>query len=162
MTTTRTVTGLTPDTDYKFKVAAQNIHGWTPSNSTESTVARTQTTVPDAVTNVQTTVSSSGLGVDITWNAYVSNGLSVTKVKVYIKQDDGSYSKDLVNCDGETDSSIVTNRKCTIPFTTLRATPYFLDYSDEVVANVYAENADGWSSVSADSTGGALIQIEPT
>ena len=78
--TTRTVTGLTPDTDYKFKVNAQNIHGWSPSNSSESTVARTSTTVPDKVTGVMTAVSASGLGVDITWDAYVPNGLSVTKV----------------------------------------------------------------------------------
>ena len=154
--TSATVTGLTPNTAYKFKVAAENIHGW-GTDSALSALQTTDTDVPDAPTNVLTTVSSSGLGVDITWNAITANGAAVTKVKVTIKHQDGTYTSETVNCDGETDSNIVTNRKCTIPFTVLRATPYFLVYPNEVVAKVAGFNSVGWGSESAISTAGATI-----
>ena len=74
----RTVTGLTPNTQYKFKVISQNIHGWATLYSPESTATQTLTTFPDAVTNVQVILrTATNLGVDISWNAYVDNGLSV-------------------------------------------------------------------------------------
>ncbi len=50
-TTTATVTGLTPNTDYKFTVAAKNFYGW-GSTSSASTVTTTLKTYPDQVTNV--------------------------------------------------------------------------------------------------------------
>ena len=68
----------------KFKVAAKNIHGW-GSDSALSAVQTTSTDVPDAPTNVLTTQTVSGLGVDITWNPITDNGATVTKVQVYIK-----------------------------------------------------------------------------
>ena len=82
--TSATVTGLIPNTAYKFKVAAKNIHGW-GSDSALSAVQTTSTDVPDAPTNVLTTQTVSGLGVDITWNPITDNGATVTKVQVYIK-----------------------------------------------------------------------------
>ena len=67
------MTGLIPDTDYKFKVAAKNFYGW-GIDSFESTVTATLKTFPDQVTGVTTTLSNDGLKIRIAWGAYVTNG----------------------------------------------------------------------------------------
>ena len=142
-------------------MAADNIHGWGTTSSLSS-VQTTDTDVPDAPTNVMTAVSSSGLGIDITWDPITDNGATVTEVQVYIETANGTYSIDTSECDGTTDSTIVSNRMCTVLMTTLRGSPWLLVYGEEVVAHVLAYNSVGWSTASNDSTGGATIQTEPT
>jgi hypothetical protein len=70
-----------------------------------------------------------------------------------------TYSVDLVNCDGST-SSIVSTRRCTIPFTTLQATPFSLEWGTSVYAKVTAINVMG-SSVASSAGNGAVITREP-
>ena len=139
-------------------VAAKNVHGWGP-NSTQTAVQATNTDVPDAPTNVQTAVSTDSLGIVVTWDPYVDNGLAVTAVQVYIEyHTPGTYAIDTASCDGTSGTNaatIVSSRTCTIPMTDLRGAPWNLVLSDYVVAHVLAMNADGWSTASSDSTGGA-------
>ena len=45
--------------------------------------------------------------------------------------------------------------------TTLRASPFNLLVLEQVVAQVQAHNSDGWSTLSASSTGVAVIHTEP-
>ena len=125
-----------------------------------STVSTTLTTVPDQVTNVVTALSTDLLGITITWDAYVYNGISVDKAAIYIQEVNGTWSLETTSCDG-TLSTVYSTRTCTIPMTTHRASPFNLVVLDQVYAQVQAHNTDGWSTLSATSTGVAVIHTEP-
>ena len=57
---------------------------------------------------------------------------------------------------------ILTDRACEIPLTTLRASPFLLEYSDVVYARVMSTNAIAGSlGYSPVNTGGASIITEP-
>ena len=108
-----------------------------------------------------TTLSTDGLSIHISWDAYVTNGDPIDKAYIYILESDGvTYSLETTYCDGTT-STIYTNRYCEIPMTTLRASPFSLTVLTEVVAKVQAHNSYGWSVDSTPSTGGAVIHTEP-
>ena len=117
-------------------------------------------TVPDPVTNVVTTLSTDQFGITITWDAYVDNGAAIDSASIYIQEVNGSYSLETTSCDG-TQSSIYTTRTCTIPMSTLRASPFNLVVLDQVYAKVQAHNSYGWSTLSSVSTGVAVIHTEP-
>ena len=66
----------------------------------------------------------------------------------------------MVHCDG-TQASIVASLYCEVPLTVLRASPYDLNYAEQIIAKVSATNANGEGPVS-DPAGVATIQTEPT
>jgi hypothetical protein len=71
-TSPTTVSSLTPNTAYLFKVTAVNsIGSGTPSSTLSVT---TDTYSPNTPTSVTTTESGAGLNVDITWTAGSNNG----------------------------------------------------------------------------------------
>jgi hypothetical protein len=93
----------------------------------------------------------------LTWtDGTLDNGEPVDHYEIWIKQDDGTYSTELVSCDGS-NAVIAAANTCTVPMTTLRATPFFLDYDDEVIFKVKSGNTLGLSAFSADSPSGAKI-----
>jgi hypothetical protein len=57
--------------------------------------------------------------------------------------------------------TVIQALACEIPLTTLRASPYLLEYNDIVKAEVRAYNYNGWSDSSGVNTVGGLIQTEP-
>jgi hypothetical protein len=141
-------TGITAGTTYKFKVKARNAIGLSADSAEFSIVAAT---VPSAPNAPATSVSSDTLYMTVTWSAPSDNGgLAVTGYKVYVRASDiTSWYQDLVHCDAATDSSIITNRSCTIPTETLRASPFSLTTGTSIYAKVIAINAIGDSNSSA-------------
>lgn len=100
--------------------------------------------------------ANNGVNVDFTWTAPASNGGStITSYTLKIKADSGSYVEDSVNCGT---ANILT---CSVPMSVLIASPYLLDEGDLIVAQVFATNAVGDSSVSTDNTIGAEVQTIP-
>jgi hypothetical protein len=92
-----TKTGLTVGTDYKFRVRAENVHGF--GDYSDEVVIRADDK-PSKMNAVSTVVN--GLNVVITW-AYppTDNGSAVTKYKVLIQESDGvTFTEDTTNCDG--------------------------------------------------------------
>jgi len=71
-----------------------------------------------------------------------------------------TYYEDAVNCDGS-DSTIVSNLQCTIPMSTLIATPYFLTLGDLIVVKISAHNANGWGAESTPNAFGTTIRTVP-
>ena len=64
-------------------------------------------------------------------------------------------------CDGS-QLAIVQNLSCSIPLTTLRASPFSLVFQDTVFVKVRARNSNGWSlDYSTLNLIGATIQTEP-
>lgn len=66
-----------------------------------------------------------GLNAELTWSAPDSNQETITKYEILIRKYDGTFAEESTNCNG-TQSAIVTALKCTIPLTTLRASPFSL------------------------------------
>ena len=99
-----TVSSLDTNTQYSFRVIAYNRHG-SSTPSTDLTVT-TNTDVPEAPINVLTAVSADELGIDISWDDGADNGLAISEYRIWVKQSDGVFSTETVNCDGETDATI--------------------------------------------------------
>jgi len=88
-------TGLTTGSRYKFRVESRNINGYSSLSTVVSIYAATVPSKPDApTTNV------SGNNVVFSWAASYSGGTAITSFKIEIRQHNGQYSQDLVNCNG--------------------------------------------------------------
>lgn len=151
-----TETGLTAGSLYKFRYRVKNIYGYS-GYSPEVSIYSAK--VPDAPG--QPTVNANGLNVDIDWSAPSANSNAITAYKIEIKTSDGTtWSQDLVNCDG-TSSTITTNTACSIPFTYLTMSPFYLTLNSPIYVRVYAKNAIGYSDASTASDGTTLVQTIP-
>lgn len=138
-----TATGLTTGTTYSFKIQSSNSFGISDYSSSFSVLCAFVPVAPLAPT---TSVSTSN--VVITWNAPSSNGGSpLTSYSIYIRKADLSYSLETNYCDGS-NTVILGAAICTIPFTTLRASPFNLILSNPVIAYVVATNIYGNSDPS--------------
>ena len=160
MTSPLTITSLVTATSYDFRVIAHNLHG----SSVESVdlTLTTDTDVPDAPTNVVVALDADNLRYLITWDDGTSdNGLTVSKYQIWIQKKDLTYAKETLTCDGETNATIQTTNQCYVLMSNLRATPFLLEYLDDVIAYVQSFNADGWSANSATSATGVLIEDVP-
>lgn len=115
-------------------------------------------TVPSPPSAPTTSVSSDTLTMTIDWNAPSDNGgIAVTGYRVYILASNGSsWYQDLVNCDAVNDSTIISATSCTIPTSTLRASPFSLTSGTSIYARVLAINGIGDSKNSSSGNGGVL------
>lgn len=157
--TTRSVTGLSDTDTYQFRITATNKYG--TGTTVSSTLSYTPTTVPDAPS--VTSVTATGSFVKISFAAPTNdNGSAVTAYRIEIREDDSTtdFSEDTTYCDGS-DATVISNMFCQIPFTTLTASPFNLDVTEEVVVKVTAQNGRGWGATSSESSGGATIETVP-
>ncbi len=112
---------LLPDTNYKFRVRAKNIHGWGVW-SPEATLFTSDVPLGPATISM-TTVHMS---IKISWAKPFENYNAIDKYRIYIRDTTGTeWNLDEVNCNGAV-PMIVTERYCVIPMNTLRAAPHNL------------------------------------
>jgi hypothetical protein len=131
---------------------ARNIYGFSVVSNTVSILTAQ---VPAQPIAPLTTWSPDD--VIVTWTAPDNGGSPITGYTVSIKESDlATYTVDLVNCDMSSDTSVT----CTIPVTTLRTTPYSLEWGTSVYAKVIAINVYGNSLESAEGNG-AVITTTP-
>jgi len=151
-TTSYTATGLTADTVYAFKVEARNVKGFSSESISFSIRAAA---IPDTPSAPTTTVN--GNNVDITWTEPGTGGSPITAYEITIRQSDGTtFTVDSTNCDGS-GSTILNARLCSVPITTLMASPYSLNWGDSVYAKVKATNIVGDSSTSSEGNGAVIL-----
>lgn len=81
----------------------------------------------------------------------------MTSYQVLIQKSDGSFGQDTVNCDGS-QNSIVTNRQCTIPMTTLMQSPFGLSQGSNVIAKITATNIVG-TSIASNVNGAPYVTL---
>lgn len=150
-TTSYTVTGLTLGTSYEFTVEARNTNGYSSVSSSLSLLHGLAPATPSAPT---TTVSGANIVID--WSEPTINGASITSYTITIRQSDGTtYTEDATNCNGS-NATIMSNTECTVPISTLQASPYSLSQSDSVYAKVLATNSKGSSPASNAGNGATL------
>ena len=148
-------TSITPGQTYRVRYRASNQPGmgdWSPILSITASAAPLAPAPMVTVNN--------GLNVGVSWSAPTSDrGAAITSYEVRFKRSDGTYSSILPACDG---STLVATRACTVPMSTLTASPYSLAVGNLIVASVRATNNKGTSPWSTDNTAGALAETAPT
>jgi hypothetical protein len=113
--------------------------------------------LPDQPQSVATT-SGAGL-VAISWTCN-DRGSAITSYVVKIRINDGlTYMAESEAC-LSTDATVISTRSCSIPISTLMASPYSLPWGSSIYATVQATNAYGTSSVSF-AGNGAIILTTP-
>jgi hypothetical protein len=96
----------------------------------------------------------------IDWTTPYNGGTPITSYVIQIRKSDSStFSIDSVDCDGS-DATILAEEACTIPISTLRASPYLLPWGGGVYARVIAVNVLG-SSLTSTTANGAIILTLP-
>ena len=152
-------TSLTSGNTYAFRVRARNAINFSNYSAVFSIVAATVPSQPSAPT---TTLSGDKTSVIIDWNPPSDlGGLTTDGYKLEIKTQSGTFEKDLTNCDAETNATIQSATSCTVPITTLRASPFNLVDSDSIYARVTAFNAIGNSAVSQEGNGAKIAGDAP-
>lgn len=136
---------------------AYNVYG-PGAYSDETTIKAAQEPGQVTLSSLSSVISSTD--VVITWAAPYDNEQPITAYRILIKQADGSSSQELVHCDGA-NSTVIAALSCTIPIQTLRASPFSLVQSSQVLFTVAAYNSYGWSLASQENSVIALIQTEP-
>jgi hydroxylamine reductase (hybrid-cluster protein) len=82
------------------------------------------------------------MNVIVSWTQPFNGGSSITSYKVFVQAADFSWQQDNTNCNGS-NGAIVSARQCTIPVTVLRAAPFSLSNTSDVIARVVATNVFG-------------------
>lgn len=114
--------GLLAGETYTFRVYARNSVGFSPATEISILVAE----VPDQP-NVPTSIYSYP-NVILSWINPYDGASPITSYQITIRHTDGvTFSPELNYCDGS-DSSIVSTNTCTVPVTTLRSTPFDLQW----------------------------------
>ena len=108
-------------TSYRFAYRVQNVHGWSTWSDIVEILAATEPGQMQLVTISDNTDET----VQISWSLPVENGASVTAYRIYIYDVNSAFYYETSICDGS-DATIVANRYCNVPMSTLTALPYVL------------------------------------
>ena len=147
--TSHTETGLSAGSSYKFRVSARNSVGYSTPSSVLTIVAATVPSQPSA----PTTTLNGETSFTIDWNPPADlGGLAINGYRLEVKTSTSTFSIDSSNCDAENDSTVIAATQCTILVSTLRASPFDLADSADVIARVTATNSLGDSAISTEST----------
>jgi hypothetical protein len=144
---------LTAGTTYEFKIESRNSYGY-------SSYSEVTTLLCAFIADPPLTVTTANLNdlVTVSWSEPVSNGSQITAYRIYVKEHGTTtFTEEIVECVG-TDSTVITDRKCSIALTTLKASPYLLVKDDSVVAKIISVNVYGESELSSEGSG-AVIQL---
>ena len=106
------------------------------------------------------TTSIENLDVRISWLAPNFRGYAITKYVIKIRQsDDVTFTEEPISCDGS-DPAIMSALSCLVPISTLKTTPYSIEWGLSIWATVTAYNLYG-PSVESDPGNGAIILTIP-
>lgn len=153
---TATLTSVTAGNNYRVKYRAKNPIGYSDYSSVSYIEASSLPETPAAPAIV-----ISGTNAEITWALPYNSGSEITSATILIKQSDNSFSEDTTNCDGS-DSTIFKNKACSVPLTTLGASPYSLAYGASIIATVKVTNGKGDSSTSGETSSPPTMQVVPS
>lgn len=153
-----TVLNVQGGVTYRFRVRARNIYG--AGEFSDDTIV-----VPDdapgkaAIATVELAVSPT-TSVKISWDLPNEHSATITKYDIYFEKSNGDYEMELTACDGS-DATIVSNRYCVVPMSTIRDLT-LLPRDSLIRVKVRAYNARGTGQFSELNTEGATIETVPT
>ena len=158
LVTSFTVNGVTGGLAYRFRVRARNIYGYGPYSVETTVVPDDAPGKADIPTVALDTVDPTA--VTVTWALPNEHSSTITAYEVLFLKANGDYVTELTTCDG-TDATVVLNRACTVPMSTIR-TLTVLPRDSLIRVRVRAFNAKGSGQYSEINTAGARIETEPT
>ena len=141
---------------YRFKVRAQNVHGWGPYSEEGEVLVATE---PSKMSPVIVTENADQT-VKLSWSLPIENGGPVSVYTVKIRAKDGVTYYESSFCNGA-DVSIVASRQCNIPMIAFRQLPFLLEQDDLIVAIAQAGNEIGRSPYSEPSTSTVIVSQSP-
>jgi hypothetical protein len=145
---------LTEGHTYAFKVEARNSVGYGDLSAEVSILAGQ---LPDQTTAPTTTID--GSNVVVAWDLPDIRGSPIIAYTITVKEsDDLTFTTSLVTCDG-TLTTIVDTRTCSIPITTLRASPFSLAWGSSIHAIISATNVYGTSVDSIEGNGAVILTV---
>jgi len=100
---------------------------------------------------------SNGQNIKLTWVAPYANSDAISEYALKFLAKDGNYYTTPA-CSGVGTPPPTT---CSVPMTTLRISPFFLDLNTLVKAVTQAKNTNGFGDLSEANTTGGSIQTEP-
>ncbi len=95
----------------------------------------------------------------VAWSVVADNGSQISSYLITIKGVDGNFYTTSA-CNGA-DATIIANRHCDIPMSTLTALPFALLQNTLIVAKVQATNEVGSGLISDPNISGATIALVP-
>jgi hypothetical protein len=105
-------------------------------------------------------ISQSGTSAVLTWTSATTNGNGIIAYRVMIlNRGTGTYSEYKPLCDG-TDLSIIASLSCTIPISSFISNLNYLP-GDLIKAEIQAQNAAGWSTLSSSNIDSVVAQSVP-
>jgi hypothetical protein len=97
--------------------------------------------------------------VDVTWDAEENGSPIFGYIITFLQSDGATYETELTSCDGS-NPSIVTDKSCSVPIASLRASSFQLLWGSSIYAKVVAINLYG-ESVASEPGNGAIILTFP-
>lgn len=95
----------------------------------------------------------------IQWTAPADGGSPIFEYVVLIRQNEGLYfSRDTASCNGYTVEAL-QQHKCYVPISTLRGSPWLLEWGSHVFAKVQAKTLVGDSPWSAVGNGAEIVSV---
>jgi hypothetical protein len=134
---------LTAGTTYDFKIESRNSYGY-------STYSDTLTLLCAFIADAPVTVTTANVNdlVTISWSEPVSNGSPITAYRIYVQEHGTTtFTEETVECVG-TDSTVITDRTCSIALETLKASPFLMVKDDSIIVKIISVNAYGKSELS--------------
>ena len=132
-----------------------NIYGY---GAYSNSVTIIPTDVPDKVDIPSVVISLKD--VKVSWGAPDDHYSSIDSYEILFEEEDGSYTTDTADCDGN-DTSVINSTLCYVPMTTMIAKTS-LPVDSLIRVKVRAHNSKGWGDYSELNTDGATIETIPT
>jgi len=158
LVTSHTVTPVQGGKKYRFKVRARNIYGH-GVNSTVTEVIPDDKPGKTPIPTVQLSPTQP-TEVEVSWPAPDAHSSVITRYEILFLHANGDFAAELTRCNG-TDATVVADRKCSVPMSTLR-TLTARPRDSLIRVKVRAFNAKGSGEFSELNTAGATIETEPT
>ena len=149
--------GIVAGTEYQIRIRALNIYGW-GQFSQEPYFTIVASGIPQVMDPVQIEYSQATV-VKVSWTSPYSNSEMIQAYEILFRTSAGEFkASDL--CDGSL-STVVASLECFLPLTTLRSSPFNLEFDSLIVAKARAYNQFGWAEFNQQNVEGARIQTEP-
>ena len=150
--TSYSATSLTPDGIYTFRVESRTLVGYSGFSIELAVRAAARPSMPSS----PTTSLISNTNVVITWVAPFNGGSQITSYRITIRQNDLTYTTELASCNGSS-QSVIAALSCTLPISTLQASPFNLLWGASVYAKVIATNVVNSSDISLEGNGAVIV-----
>jgi hypothetical protein len=144
--------------NFKFRVRALNVHGWSQFSDEVNVLAAE---VPGVIASTEISIVD-GTQVRFAWQTPAANGSPIDAYKLEIQASDLSYVEETAYCSGAVDPSITLNAACQMPMSAFVAAPFNLAHDTTIVYRISARNAIGWQPTpSTNSIGSVQVQTSP-